>query len=289
MTFNDFKENVILSSFSSFRVGGAADYFFEAKSSQDLIKAIQIAQKRKIPWQILGSGTNTLFADRGFQGLIIKAKNQNFHMEGNHLFAESGIQISKLVNFAAENNLSGLGWAAGLPGTLGGAIFGNAGTFRHSISEIIERVFTYNAAINKFQTFFQKDCNFSYRHSIFKENKNIILGARIKLAKSYLPLRDEILAGLKYRKENHPSGLSCGCAFKNPMQAGVSAGKLIERCGLSGYRIGGAVISPKHCNFLINLDKAKAEDFIILMSLIKSKVSQQYGVLLENEVQLIGF
>ncbi len=264
------KENISLAKHTSFRIGGLAKYFFIAKTKKDLIKAIKASKQFNLPFFVLGGGSNILVSDKGFDGLVIKFETP---------------KLSDLIKLSLENNLTGLEWLVGIPGTIGGAIHGNAGANGKSMKDIIKEVEVYNIKKNKIEKFSNKDCKFKYRNSIFKNDKNlIILFAEIELEKGDSKKSKQIIKEiLKDRIEKIPKGYSAGSIFKNPK--GYSAGELIEKCDLKGKKIGGAQVSFQHANFIINFTgKAKAEDVMNLIKLIKSVVKDKTGIKLEEEI-----
>ncbi|MCD6471016.1 UDP-N-acetylmuramate dehydrogenase [bacterium] len=298
------KKNIILSSYTTFRIGGRAKYFFSAQNKKEIIQAVNWAKKKNLDFFILGGGSNILVSDSGFDGLVIRLDNKNYKVNGNIVSVEAGMPLNELVKISIDNNLSGLEWAVGIPGTIGGAICGNTGAFGHSISDFILSVeILKNKEIKILQ---KEDCSFSYRNSLFKNNRNIvILSAKFKLKKDNKKKSKEMLAKyLNQRKITQPVEPSAGCIFKNPFCTDlskinkklapikdnrISAGWLIEECGLKGYKIGQAQISKKHANFIINCGQAKAEDVIILISLTKQKVRDRFNIQLEEEIKYVGF
>jgi len=314
----DIKKNILLAPYTSLRIGGPAKYFFEAKDRNELIEAIKWSDSNKLPYFILGGGTNILVSDNGFPGLVVRIKNQESRIKNNKIYANAGVSLGKLIAESIKAGLTGLEWAVGLPGTLGGAIRGNAGSFGKSISNIAEKVGVLDKKSLKIKKFTNKDCKFGYRDSIFKKNHNLlILEAVLKLKKGDKEkISQEIKKNILYRSNNHPKYLSCGCIFKNSNIANlhksghkfheytndllekfkgkkwfdkIPSGYLIEECGLKGKKIGGAEVSQKHANFILNKGGARAEDVIILISIIKQKVRNRFGILLEEEIQYVGF
>ena len=311
------QENVILAPYTTFRIGGPAKYFFEAKSKEELIQAIEWAKNNRVRYFILGAGSNILISDKGFDGLVIKVKNEklkikNYISKFKIIEAGAGVRLNKLVEIGLKRGLSGLEWAVGIPGTLGGAVRGNAGAMGHSISEAIKSVEvldTKNKQILETKNFLNCDCLFDYRNSVFKHNRNlVILAAKLELKPGdQEESRNKIQEYLEKRK-NQPSEPSAGSIFKNPLIANrhefehkfheyqpipfinsqIPAGWLIEQCGLKGYKIGQAQVSSKHANFIVNLGKAKAEEVTILINLIKKKVRDKFGIRLEEEIQYLG-
>jgi len=306
------KENVLLKNYTTFKIGGKAKYFFVAKTKEDLIKAILVAKKYNLPFFVLGGGSNLLVADEGFKGLVIKLQITNYKLQikskcpNPKIYVEAGVSLASLISEATKNNLTGMEWAIGIPGTVGGTIWGNAGAFGSCMADLVESVEVldirdYKIPNSKFQipNKFQipkskikilknKDCKFGYRESIFKHNKNlIILSAVLRLKKGKRKeIERKIRENLNYRRETQPLNFpSAGSVFKNP--PGFSAGELIEKCGLKGKIIGKAKISEKHANFILNLGGSKAKDVKKLIKLIKQKVKKKFGVKLEEEIQYL--
>ncbi|MDP1845432.1 MAG: FAD-binding protein [Candidatus Moranbacteria bacterium] len=337
----DIKENISLAPYTTLKIGGEARFFCEAKDGKEISEALKFARKKKMPVFVLGGGSNVLVSDNGFNGIVIKISNSawklNFH-DGSLASIEcgSGVQLSKIVNESAKAGLTGLEWAAGIPGTVGGALRGNAGAFGGEMAEAVESINVMeiqNPVTNKSSNFSFPDyssgnssksnfelqvtnyqlqeCKFSYRDSIFKQNPNlIILSANLRLEKgrkeeSEKKVREIITA----RKEAQPFDFpSSGSFFKNPTvknkklieeyekETGnkakdgiIPAGYLIDMLNLRGKKIGGAMVSQAHGNFLVNAGGATAEDMVILVSLIKQKARNKFGVQLREEVQMVGF
>ncbi|MCK4781907.1 UDP-N-acetylmuramate dehydrogenase [Candidatus Parcubacteria bacterium] len=290
-------KNISLAKYTTFKIGGPAKYFLIAKTKKELTKAIKTAKENKLPFFILGGGSNVLVSDKGFNGLVIKiqsSKSKLFQIkpkaQNPKIWIESGAKLGNLIKSLVENNLTGLEWVAGIPGTIGGAIRGNAGVPEKSMKDIVKNVEVLDADTLKQKIFTNKDCKFKYRDSIFKRNKNlIILSAEIELKKNDSKKSKQIIKEiLKDRAEKIPKGYSAGSIFKNPEN--ISAGELIEICGFKGFAIGGAQVSFQHANFIINFTgNAKAEDVINLINLIKNVVKDKTGIKLEEEIQCIGF
>ena len=256
-----FRKNVPLKNYTTFKIGGPAKYFFVAKRKEELIEAIKLAKKLELPFFILGGGSNLLVSDKGFDGLVIKF----------------GQPLSSYVS-------KGLEWAVGIPGTVQGAVWSNAGAFEKSMKDVVKEVEVFDTKTEKIKNFKSKDCKFGYRDSIFKKNKNlIILSVKIKSKKSN---RKKIKQYLDYRKKTQPLNFpSAGSIFKNPR--GFFAADLIERCGLRGKRIGKVKISEKHANFIVNLGNGKAKDVKKLIKIIKNKVKNKFGVTLKEEIVVL--
>lgn len=252
------KKNVRLASYTTFKIGGPAQYFFIAKTNDDLIKAIKAAKEENRSYFILGGASNLLVSDEGFKGLVIKAENSSFEIKDNLIKTEAGAKLDDLVKASIKANLTGLEWAVGIPGTIGGAVKVNASAFGHDMKEIVKKI---------------------------KKHQQVILSVELVLKKN--GNKNLVKEHLDYRKKNHPQEPSAGCIFKNP--PGQSAGQLIDEAGFKGRKIGKAMVSEKHANFIINLGQAKAEHVIILISLIKQKVRNKFGIQLMEEIQYLGF
>ena len=288
------QKNVSLKNYTTFRIGGPAKYFFVAKAKENLIGAIKMAKKMKLPFFVLGGGSNILVSDKGFNGLVIKLQITNYKLQTNSkkqipkIYAEAGTPLALVVSEATKKNLTGLEWAAGIPGTVGGAIYGNAGAFGSSMANVIKKVEVLDVKDLKFKNYDLKDCEFGYRDSIFKKNKNlIILSATLQLKEGKKEeIEKKIQENLKSRKEKQPLNFpSAGSIFKNPK--GFSAGELIERCNLKGKRVGNVKISEKHANFIVNLGRGKAKEVMKLIKIIKNRVKKKFGVVLEEEIQFL--
>lgn len=284
------KENVSLKKFNTFKIGGKARYFFVAIKKEELIKSVNLANDFKLPFFVLGNGSNLLISDKGFKGLVIKLQVTGYKLQGNKIYAKAGISLGQLVSIALKNNLTGLEWAIGIPGNLGGAIYGNAGAFDQSMSNIIKEVEVYDVKNKETKILKNKNCQFDYRESIFKKKRNlIIISAILNFKKgNEKKIRQKIRKYLIHRLKTQPLDFpSIGSIFKNPK--GFFAAELIEKCGLKGKKIGDVKISEKHANFIINLGKGKARDVIKLINIIKKKVKEKFGIILEEEIIYLGF
>jgi UDP-N-acetylmuramate dehydrogenase len=284
------QKDVPLRELNTFKIGGRAAYFLEVKTQEDLIEGISWAKRQGLPFFILGGGSNLLVSDYGYSGIILKIVLNGFHFNGEKLEAGAGANLSVLINESKNRNLSGLEWAAGIPRiTVGGAVYGNAGAFGFMTADIVESIEAFDTEDEKIKQLSFKECQFDYKESIFKKNKNlIILSAIFHLdLKEKKDLEEEIKRVASHRKEHHPSEPSAGSIFKNPFQ--VPAGELIEKCGLKGERIGDAQVSRKHGNFIVNLGSATSSDVAKLISLIKNEVQKKYNIILEEEIQYLGF
>ena len=302
---------VSLKIYNTYRVGGEAKFFYEAHDWRALERAVLAARSNGVPFYILGGGTNVLAPDKGFDGLVIKMMAGKISMAGEVMYAEAGVSMGVLVNKAKALGLSGLEWAAGLPGTLGGAIYGNAGSCGSETANVVETVEAFDAISGKLKRHAKHECGFGYRDSIFKLNKEIILGAVLRLKKSDPEtVMKKMIENMKFRREHQPlSDRSAGCVFKNieiaksPATAYLvehnpefarfksarflPAGLLIDKAGLKGLKVGGAAVSERHSNFLTANQSATQEDISWVIKIIKEKVFGIYKINLEEEMQLI--
>jgi UDP-N-acetylmuramate dehydrogenase len=303
------REKIPLKEYTTFKIGGPARYFFVAKNKEDLKNAILWAKKKKLSFFILGGGSNVLFSDNGFNGLVIKMQNTKYKIRNTKIVAGAGVLLQKLVFKTAKKRLSGLENLAGIPGTLGGAIWGNAGAFKREIGDLVEEVRVLDVGTSKLEVkkLKKEDCKFGYRNSIFKRRKNwIILEATLKLERGKKKeIKEKIKEFLKLRKEKQPLEFpSAGSIFKNVPIEKVSkkirekfkekikngflpAGALIDAARLKGLQIGGAKISEKQANFILNVKNAKAKDVFALIEKIKRDIKKKFGVKLKEEIKLI--
>ena len=285
------QSDVSLKNYSTFRIGGIAKYFFKAETKEDLISAVKLIKEFKIPFYVMGGGSKLLISDNGFDGLIIKTENKEFKVEGETIQADSGLSMNQLIGIALEEGLTGIEWFAGIPGTVGGAISGNAGAFGGSIQDIITSVTVFDLEKQKEIVLNKEECLFNYRTSAFKQNSNlIILSCKIELKKGNKEeIKKEMNKYFTHRREFHPLQFpSVGCIFKNPiLETGeeLSAWKVVADCGLSGRRVGDVEVSEKHSNFIVNLGNGTAKEVKELIKIIKDTVKEKTGIDLEEEVQ----
>ncbi|MEK7061897.1 MAG: UDP-N-acetylmuramate dehydrogenase [Patescibacteria group bacterium] len=308
----DIKKGILLSDHTTFKIGGPAEYFLIATKEKEIMHAIKTAKRLKIPIFVMGGGSNLLVSDNVIKGLVVK--NQVIEpivlIKNNIIEAPAGIVFGKLVNFSINKSLEGLEWAGGLPGTFGGAIRGNAGAFGGEIKDSVLKV---RALDNKFnlKKLSNAQCKFAYRSSMFKQENWVVLSASVKLIKGDKKKIKEISnSHINYRREKHPLEYpNAGSIFKNvdfkeiptkfqklfldkvkkdPFPIVPSAWFIIG-AGLVGKKIGGAQISEKHSNYIVNLGGAKALDVLKLIDIVKQKVKKKYNIKLETEIQFIGF
>lgn len=302
------RQNVPLKQYTTFRIGGPAKYFFVAKTRGDILKGVRAAAKCKLPILLLSGGSNVLIADDDFPGLVVKIQNSKFKIRNSSVWAEAGTPMAFLVRETGKRGLSGLEWAGGLPGTLGGAVRGNAGAFGGEIKDSIVRVEAVDRNGKK-RMFSKKQCSFSYRSSIFKKNGCIILAATLLLKKGSKRSIEAVARGhMRYRKERHPLEYpSAGSVFKNcelekvPPEVReqfahvvkldsfpvIPAAAIIAKAQLQGLRVGGAEVSPKHPNYIVNCGNAHAKDVLRLIEKVKKHVKQQFGIDLEEEISFL--
>jgi UDP-N-acetylmuramate dehydrogenase len=288
------QKGVLLKDHTTFKIGGPASYFFVAKNKEDLIKAIKISKSFKLPLFIIGGGSNILVSDKGFKGLVIKIQFSSIEFQDDKVISGAGVGLTKLANLSAEMGLSGFEWAAGIPGTVGGAVYGCAQAFGDKISDTVENVEALDINTLKFKNFSNKQCNFSLKNSLFKTKKNlIIIYVSLKLKNgNKKEISEKIKEYISYRKKHHPVKFpSAGSVFVNPENKDeiIRASSLIEICGLKGKKAGKAEISKIHSNFIVNLGEAKAKDVLTLINLAKKKVKKNSGIDLETEIQMVGF
>ncbi|AKB53766.1 UDP-N-acetylenolpyruvoylglucosamine reductase [Methanosarcina sp. A14] len=283
-----------LSKHSSWRIGGPADVLIEPYTIEQILEIIQYANLMKIPTMVIGNGTNLLFSDEGFRGIIIKmGKNfSKYTIRGKKACAEAGIWTPKFAKILSDSGLSGLEHTIGIPGTLGGLIFMNGGSGGKCIGNVVKKVWAIDKNYDLI-SLSQKECDFSYRKSVFQDSDYII--CKIELECEFGEkerIKSEMRKILDNRKNKFPLNYpNCGSVFlSNPIVNDIFAppGKLIEEAGLKGYQIGGAQISEKHANFIVNLGNATAKDVISIFQYIRKVVYQRYGLCLESEVRYVG-
>ena len=346
-----FKENFPIHTLTSYKIGGPARYFFEAKNQDELKLAVEEAKKRNLEFFVLGGGTNLLIGDEGFPGLVLKPSINFIESSGEEVSVGTGVSMSDLINFSIERGLSGLEWAGGLPGTVGGAIRGNAGCFGGEIKDVVKSVKSLDVeTLREIERNFP-DCDFGYRSSVFSArggsalggknsriyNKEIILSTIFSFKKGDAEeIEKSVNEKIAYRRERHPLEYpNAGSIFKNiplsrinadvtwinadtirvhprppanasnarelragnnPRQSAftapvkidpfpvVPAAYIISEAGLKGVSLGGAMISPKHPNFIVNVLEAKSSDVKNLIKLVKSEIKNKFDIELEEEI-----
>jgi len=269
---------------TSFKIGGPADIFVRPSTADELSKICEL----NIPITIIGDGTNILVSDAGIRGVVVSTINmcEIRKIDENRYFVQAGVKLSKLAEYAYNDGLTGLEFASGIPGTVGGAVYMNAGAFENEVGNFIESVTLFDGSISVKN---REEMQFSYRHSVVQDSKACILDCVFSLKQGN---KDEIRGKMnelnKIRREKQPlNQASAGSTFKRPN--GKFAGVLIENCGLKGYKIGNAAVSDLHAGFIINIGNATAEDVMCLIKHVQNEVFSAYGVKLEPEVRFMGF
>lgn len=306
------EENIKLSEHTTFRIGGAARYFVTAKNNEELLDAVKYAKSNSWPFFILGGGSNLLVSDEGYNGLIIKCQMTNFQCQKEEeklkIKCDTGVPFGKIIMEASRQGYSGAEWGFGIPGTIGGAICGNAGRLGQATAQIVENVTVLDEKY-EIKILSKDECEFNYRESRFKKTKEIILSANLVFIKKYPAAIEAVLNEAKAVVKHSPPFPSAGCIFKNYNVKGGSdellknhpelkervregklgVGFLIEQCGLKGKQIGGAKIWEGHANYIVNVGGAKAEDVIELIESVKEAVKIKYGIELKEEIRHVGF
>ena len=303
------EKDVILAPYTTFHIGGPASYFFRAKTKEDIVAAIQAASASQMPFFVLAGGSNVLVSDAGFDGLVIFIENTQYGVEGTKVRADAGTMVSTLVKETGERGLAGLEWAGGLPGTIGGAVRGNAGAFGEEIKDSVVSVEAVSLT-GEARTFSNEECRFSYRSSIFKEEGWIVLSVTLQLKEGNVSdLQKTAAEHIAYREEKHPLEYpNAGSVFKNcdfadfpeefkdqvkekvktdPFPV-VPTAYIISETDLKGLRVGNAQVSQKHPNYIVNIGGATAKDVLELISEVKKRVKERFGVNLEQEIQYIS-
>lgn len=308
------KFDELMSKHTSFRIGGPARLYVVAHSSDEAVAAIRAAQALKIPFYLFGGGSNMLVADQGYEGVMIQLANRTLSIEGTKVMVESGVITGLVARKTVESGLTGFEWAIGVPGTIGGAIYGDAGCYGGEMRDSVTAVHVYDLTTHEYKTLDREACEFGYRESRFKRESFLILGCELELTQS-----EDIEKGKKrmeeimqMRKEKQPlEQSSAGCAFKNfefddpsvldilrrevdvpedmIKRGSLGAGWLVDQAGFRGQSVGQIEVSQKHGNFLVNKGQAKAEDVIAMISVIKRKIRDEFGIEMHEEVQYVGF
>lgn len=271
---------------TSYGVGGLARCYVEVDNLYTLNEIVTYAKAQKIPFKILGNGTNVLVSDKGYNGIVIcTVKLNDMFFVRDEIRAMAGASLFKLIKFAKEHRLGGLEALSGIPATIGGAIVMNAGAFGHNISDKLTTVETL--CDGKIKKYYKEECRFNYRGSRFVGKKEVIVSASFRLKETD---REIIASGIKsfseLRSSIQPSGKSCGSVFKNPKPE--TAGRLVDKAGLKGFAIGGASVSERHGNFITTNGNATANDVYELIQHIKKKIQKEFGIELKEEVEFVG-
>lgn len=279
--------NEPLARFTTFRIGGEADYYVEPADADDALNIVRYLNKQGVPYYVMGNGSNVLISDDGIRGVVINTEASFNYLkhENGSITAGSGVKVAKFVDYCIQNGYQGVEMLAGIPATVGGALVMNAGAYEGETSTYVTEVTTI--IDNEIKHLSKEECGFRYRNSNLKGS--VILEASFVLpegSKEEVSKRRKEL--LLKRNDSQPVEIpNAGCIFKNP--EGHKAAILIEQCGLKNSSFGGAVVSPKHANFIVNSGNATANDVIELVKVIRKTVKDKTGVELEMEVKLIGF
>ncbi len=281
--------NEPMSLHTSFRTGGPAEVFIKAESTENIISAIDIAKKYNKQYIITGNGSNILVKDGGIDGIVINIGNEmsKIKCDGTKIYAQAGAMLSALATAAADEELTGLEFASGIPGTVGGAVFMNAGAYDGEIKDVIEYADVIDSEGNTHRLI-KDELELSYRHSVIDDKNMIVVGAMFNLNKGIKKdITDKMADFAKRRRDKQPLNYpSAGSTFKRP--EGYFAGKLIEDSGLKGKTVGGAQVSEKHAGFVVNIGNATSSDIIALMDGCIETVYNKFGVKLEPEVRILG-
>lgn len=274
---------------TTFRIGGPADYYLCPHSTEELQKILQICRENKLEFFILGNGSNLLVSDKGYRGVVIQLwKNfSDIETEDNTITVKAGALLSKVAAEALEESLTGMEFASGIPGTMGGAVMMNAGAYGGEMKDIIREV-TVLTREGELLTLSKEEMNFGYRTSVVKEKGYVVISAELQLRKGDREEIRKVMDELKERRvTKQPLDMpSAGSTFKRP--EGYFAGKLIMDAGLRGFSVGGAQISEKHCGFVVNKGDATAADVLALIGEVQKRVQEKFGVALEPEVKFLG-
>lgn len=308
-----FKINYPLSELTTFKIGGPAKYFFEPDTKEELISSLDWAEKEKVKIYILGGLSNVLINDQGIDGLVLKINNKELKIKGERMECGAGLELGQAVIAATGAGLTGLEWATGIPGSIGGAVRGNAGAFGLSIGQIVETVEVINLKTHTFSLLSKNDCHFLYRNSLIKEKPEMIIWKiDLRLSKGDPEkIKAKSKECLEHRINTQPKLPSAGCIFKNfeaeivkdlspelyqkaensgIIRGGkIAAGWVISQLDLGGKNLNDAKISLEHKNFIVNTKNASADDVAMLIGYIKQQVRDNYNINLQEEIEYIGF
>lgn len=274
---------------TSFKIGGPADIMIFPSTEEELIAAVTLCRENQIDYYIMGNGSNLLVKDGGMRGVVIKINEDlnNINIEGNTINCEAGALLTGVSRAAMANSLTGIEFANGIPGTIGGAVTMNAGAYGGEMKDVIKSVRVLDS-MNNIQEYTNQEMNFRYRGSKVVDDNLIVLSVKIELKPGNFDEIEALMKDLTFKRTSkQPLELpSAGSTFKRPV--GYFAGKLIEDCGLRGLRLGGAQVSEKHCGFVVNIDNALCKDVLQLISVVQKTIRDNYDVELETEIKLIG-
>lgn len=306
---NLLKKNFNLTPLTTFRIGGQAEFFMIIKNKRELIKAAVWAKARKLTLSVLAGGSNILITRKKIKGLVLKISGESYFIKKNYIISWAGTGLTKLAKISGQAGLTGLEWSFGIPGSLGGAIRGNAGAYGFNIADRVVLVEAYDLIKNKFIKLDSQACKFGYRDSIFKKRKNLLItSVKLKLTRgTSAEIKSLSLKNFNERVKKLPKEPSAGCVFKNLeykkiirqnkelaedlkakglIRGGkIGAAYLIDQLGLKGKTAGQAKVSEQHANFIVNTGQARTKDVVKLIKLIKTRVKHKYKIDLEEEIQ----
>lgn len=313
--FGKVKTNEPLSKHTTFKIGGPADFLVSVDETATFVELLKYLDGAGHPYFILGGGSNMLVSNEGFHGVVIKITDIRYQITNNNIIeVAAGCSTVEIAQASMKAGLTGFEWGVGVPGTIGGAVRGNAGAMGGEMKDVVEKVEVYRDG--EIVELSNEKCEFGYRDSIFKHNSDVILRAWLRLEKSEnKELAKKAIEHLQYRNKTQPQGwASTGCIFKNVqilnnkfqtnfksqfpnnqkaeefLEKGIiSAGWLVEQVGMKGKKVGNAQVSEEHGNFIINLGGATAKDVLSLIDQVKQAVYDRYGIAMEEEIQIIGF
>lgn len=282
------RPNAPLAPLTTLRVGGAADRLGDARSRDDLLALLRFAGQAGVPAFVLGNGSDLVVADAGMRGLVIRNRAKDVSFDGDLLMAQSGSPMAMLVKRCTAQALTGLEFGISIPGTLGGAVWANAGAHEGEMREVVEWVDAWDPATDSEQRLTTADCTFAYRESRFKQSDEVVLAAALRLRPGDREAIGALVAAHQARRQaTQPlADQNAGSVFRNP--PGDHAGRLIEAAGLKGHRVGGAMVSSLHANFIVTDRGARAADVRALGDLVQAAVADRYGVHLAYEIEFVG-
>ena len=289
LELKDYVYDLPLAQVTSFRIGGPADLFVEPGTPDQLADVIEYCQEKQVPWFFLGRGSNLLVRDKGIRGVVIRLGKQFSYVEveGRRLKAGAATPLSIVAEAAVRHSLAGLEFASGIPGSMGGAVFMNAGAYGGEMQQVVQEVEVYLPGRGR-RSLGRESLCFGYRHSVLQEEQMIALAVSLELAPGEAEaIRAKMADFNRRRKSKQPLNLpSAGSVFKRP--DGYYAGTLIQEAGLKGARVGDAQVSEKHAGFIVNLGRATADDVLRLIALVRKEVMKKFGVNLEPELRTVG-
>ena len=287
----EYKENFKLSRISRIKTGGDSSFLVLPENKLGFLKMLSFFKEREQRYAIVGRASNILFSDKDYDGVVIKTdKLRDFAFTGNSVSAECGLPISALSSILISRGLSGFEQLCGIPGSVGGAVFGNAGAFGSDISRVVKSIEAYDSLSGDVVNISCSDADFSYRHSIFSGGRYVVLSVVFEFVESTpYDVREECMRWQTRRIATQPYTYpSLGSIFKKPSDD-VFVGQLVESCGLKGTTVGGASVSEKHAGFIVNIGDALSSDVVSLINIVSAIVYEKYGIVLEPEIIPIGF